>query len=462
MKRQNRVAFFNILSTLLLRGISIFTMPLFSRLLGTSSYGVTQVYNTWVSVFAIVLTLQTQGTLVNARMEYPEEEQNRYQSSVMGMSVLMYLFCSGIILCLLNPISNALKLSKFLVILMLIQAFGTFCVNFLNQKFVYEFKAGRNMLLSLGVTLTTLVLSVVLILQLPKEINYYGRVVAIAVTYGIIGIPVCIYILAKGKIIFRKEYWKFCIVLAIPTVFYNLSDLILGQSDKVMVQQILGTTAAGLYSAALNFGGIVFTIFTALNSSWCPFFFDDMKMGNRENVREKAKNYLELFTVLAVGFILLSKEVYQIFVDSSYWSGTKMIPIFVSSYFLNFLCTFPINYEYYHKQTKVVAVVTIGSSLVNVGLNFVLIQQFGMAGAALATMISHCLQLMLHYCYTRYILGKKDYPFGIQLWIGYTAAYFIVVIFSSVTYNFWPIRWLLGAGIGVWELLRIRKRKVLI
>ncbi len=61
MKRQNRVAFFNILSTLLLRGISIFTMPLFSRLLGTSSYGVTQVYNTWVAVFAIVLTLQTQG-----------------------------------------------------------------------------------------------------------------------------------------------------------------------------------------------------------------------------------------------------------------------------------------------------------------------------------------------------------------------------------------------------------------
>ena len=462
MKRQNRVAFFNILSTLLLRGISIFTMPLFSRLLGTSSYGVTQVYNTWVAVFAIVLTLQTQGTLVNARMEYPEEEQNRYQASVMGMSMLMYLLCSGIILCLLNPISNALKLSKFLVILMLIQAFGTFCVNFLNQKFVYEFKAGRNMLLSLGVTLTTLVLSVVLILQLPKDINYYGRVVAIAATYGIIGVPVCIYILAKGKTLFRKEYWKFCIVLAIPTVFYNLSDLILGQSDKVMVQQILGISAAGLYSAALNFGGIVFTIFTALNNSWCPFFFDDMKMGNRENVREKAKNYLELFTVLAVGFILLSKEVYPIFVDSSFLSGTKMIPIFVSSYFINFLCTFPINYEYYHKQTKVVAVVTIVSSLVNVGLNFVLIQQFGMVGAALATMISHCLQLMLHYCYTRYILGKKEYPFGIQLWIGYAAAYFIVVIFSGVTYNFWPIRWLLGAGIGVWELLRIRKRKVLI
>ena len=38
MKRQNRVAFFNILSTILLRGISIFTAPLFTRLLGTGGY----------------------------------------------------------------------------------------------------------------------------------------------------------------------------------------------------------------------------------------------------------------------------------------------------------------------------------------------------------------------------------------------------------------------------------------
>ena len=75
MKKQNRVAFFNILSTVLLRGISIFTAPLFTRLLGTNGYGVTQIYNTWVAVIAIVFTLQTQGTLVNARVEYPEDRQ---------------------------------------------------------------------------------------------------------------------------------------------------------------------------------------------------------------------------------------------------------------------------------------------------------------------------------------------------------------------------------------------------
>lgn len=462
MKKQNRVAFFNILSTLLLQGISFFTMPLFSGLLGTSGYGVTRVYNTWVSVLAIVFTMQTQGTLVNARIEYPEGDQNKYQSSVMSLSLLVFLACSAVVLCFLGPISKALKLDQLLIILMLVQAFGTFCVNFLNMKFVYEFKAGRNMVLSLGVTLTTLVLSLALILQLPQETRYYGRVGAVALTYGIIGIPACILILAKGKTFFRKDYWKFCIMLAIPTVFYNLSDLILGHCDTVMLQQMLDEAHVGIYSAALTFGGVMFTIFSALNNSWCPFFFEDMRLGEGEKVRQKAVNFLELFTVLSVGFILLVQEVYRFFMKEDYWEGTMLIPVFVTSYFLNFLCTFPVNYEYYRKKTKVVAVVTIASSLVNVVLNYILIRLLGMAGAALATMLSHCLQLGIHYAYTRYVLGKGAYPFGVRLWGKYAAVYLAMVLLVWLTGGSWLLRWSIGAVIGLWELLRIKKRKVLI
>ena len=462
MKRQNRVAFFNILSTLLLRGISIFTMPLFTRLLDNSGYGIIQVYNTWTAVLAIAFTMQTQGTLVNARMEYPEQEQRRYQSAAMGLSITVFLICSAVVLCFLSPISGLLKLSRWLVVLMLIQSFGTFCINFLNSKFVYEFKAGRNMLMSLGVTLMSLGLSLLLIFRLPEESRYIGRVVGIAATYSLIGIPACIWILWQGKTLFRREYWKFCIYLAIPMVFYNLSDLVLGQSDKVMVQQMLGTDAAGIYSAALNFGGIMFTIFAALNNSWCPFFFEDMRLGNREAVEKKARNFLELFTVLAVGFLLLSREVYRIFVGADFRSGTNLIPVFVTSYFLNFLCTFPINYEYYRKQTRVVAAVTIVSSLLNLGLNYVLLQRFGAAGAALATMISHCLQLTAHEVYTRLILKQSDHPFRFGLMIPYTAAYLGIVAVFYLTPGLWLLRWGLGAAIGLWELLRIRRRKVLI
>ena len=462
MKRQNRVAFFNILSVILLNGISLITAPLFSRILGDSGYGILKSYNVWAGVAAILFTLQTYSTLVNARVEYGEEEQKGYQSATMSLSVVVFLACGAVVLVFLKPIANLLKLEPVLVCLMLLQAFGTYCVNFLNTKYTYEFKAGRNMLISLVVTVVTLVLSIVLILPLPYEIKYYGRVVAISATYGLVGIPACILILKQGKVFYHKGYWKFCLALAMPAVFHNLSDLVLGQSDIMMLRYMIGDGEAGRYSLAWQFGNFLFILFGALNKTWCPYFFDEMKQGKRENMMDKTHNFLELFTILACGFILLAPEVYHVYGSKQYWDSTMLIPLFVGSYYLNFLCTFPVNYEYYHMKTNVVAAVTIFASCMNVVMNYILINAIGMAGAAVATMLSHGIQLMLHYFYTRRILGKEDYPFPLKTWGGYALAFFAVMAFVYLTDDLWLLRWGLGAMLGIYELLRIRKRKVLI
>lgn len=461
MKRQNRVAFFNILSVVLLNGISMITAPLFSRILGDSGYGILKIYNIWASVIAIVFTLQTEGTLVNARVEYPEADQRKYQSATMSLSLLLFLLCGGAVVLFIKPISGLLKLEPFLIGLMLLQAFGVYCVNFLSTKYTYEFKAGRNMLISLAVTVTTLVLSLVLILQMEHEVRYYGRAIAISVTYALIGIPACIMILLQGKVFYHKEYWKFCVALAIPAVFHNLSDLILGQSDQVMLQQMMGDATVGHYALAWTFGNFLFIIFGALNRTWCPFFFDDMKEGKQASMMEKTRNFLELFTILACGFILLTPEVYHVYASREYWSSTMVIPLFVASYYINFLCTFPVNYEYYHKKTKVVAAVTISSSLLNVALNYVLIRAIGMPGAALATAISHGVQLLLHHLYCRK-LGQGGYPFPMSVWVKYAAFFLLVMGFVYAAQNSWILRWGFGAVLGIFELLQIKKRKVLI
>lgn len=462
MKKQNKVAFFNIMSTMLLRGISLFTAPLFSRMLGTSGYGVVSIYTVWMGVAAIAFTLQTNGTLVNARVEYAEDRQHSYQSSVMTLSLLFWLACSAVVVMFLPQVSALLKLPWALVLLMLFHAFGNFCFNFLNSKFTYEFKADKNMFVAVGVTLATLALSIILILSMPEEINYYGRILGMALTYGVLGVGICIYVLAKGKTFYNREYWHLALTLALPVVFYSLSDILLGYCDRVMLQGMMNESMVGQYSLAYSFGGIMFTIFAALNNSWTPFFFEDMKNGRREQMRSQARNFLEVFTVLSVGFILLSTEVYHVFARQDFWPGTNLIPIFVSSYYLNFLCTFPVNYEYYHKKTKVVAVVTVLASLVNIGLNYILIRNVGMMGAALATMISHGLQLLMHYSYVRYVLKQGEYPFGIRMWAKYAVAFFAMVVLVYLTEGVWLLRWTVGAAIGLWELFRVRKRKVLI
>lgn len=461
MKKQNKVAFFNILSTVLLRGISLFTAPVISRMLGTEGYGVVSVYTIWMGVASIVFSMQLHGTLVNARVEYSEDQQHKYQSSIMSLSLLFFAFCGGLVTLFLPQISEQLKLEKVLVLLLIFHAFGNFAVHFLNNIFTYEYKADKNMIMTVSVTVVTLVLSMILILVFPKNINYYGRILGMSLPYGILGVAICIFILARGRTFYNRDYWTLALTLAIPVVFHSLSDIILGHCDRVMLQQMMSESMVGQYSLAFNFGGIMLTIFTALNNSWVPFFFDDFKAGRRDHVHNQAKNFLELFTVLCVGFNLLSVEVYHVFASRDFWPGTVLIPIFVSSYFLNFLCTFPVNYEYYYKKTKIVAIVTVTASLVNIALNYVLIRNIGMMGAALATSISHGLQLAMHYCYARYILRKGDYPFGLGLWMKYAVIYFAFVAFVYLTVDLWLVRWTVGAVIGLWELMQIRKRKVI-
>ena len=462
MKNRNRVSIYNILSTCLLYGISFFTAPLFSRLLGTDGYGAVANYTVWVSILSVAATLQTYGTLAPARVEYAEEQQNAYHSSIMTLSLLSFLCVTVLVILFLRPISKALAMEPVFLFLILFQSIGTFGINFMNTKLTYEMKAGRNMLLSVGTSLATLALSLVMVLLLPENLKYYGRIAAIAAVYGCLGLGMCVTVLRTGRTFYNAAYWKFCIPLAIPQVFYSLADLLLGHSDVVMLRQLVNQSTSGIYNMGYQLGTILFTLFGALNNSWVAFFYEDNKHGRREAVTQQRRNFLELFTVLSAGFVLLCGEVYRLYARQDYWSAVSLIPLFAASHYLTFLCTFPVNYEYYHKKMKMSAAATIVSSLVNILLNYLLITRIGMAGAAIATVLSHCLQFAMHTLYARFFLGKKDYPFGIRLWGPYGAA-FLGVLALSLGFQGLPLlRWGLGAALGVWELLRIRRRKALI
>lgn len=462
MNKQNRVTILNIASTLILTGISIFTSPLFSRLLGTSGYGIMSTYTVWMNAMTIIATLQTDATLIYAKVKYSDEEQQRYQSAVMSLSLVTCALISTVIFVFIKPIAALIKLSNTLIFLVLVQSFGSFCMNFLNTKLQYELKAGRNMLSSLIIVLTSLGLSLVLVLTMPMEQRYFGRILGNAITYGVFGLGACAYILYKGKTFFAFSYWRFALGLVFPLMFMNLSYLVLGHSDLVMVRDYLGDSASGIYGLAYTFSGIIFTIYGAFNKSWVPFFFDDMKAGNAEAVNAKTKNFLELFTVLAIGFVLLTKEVFHIFASEDYWSGTKLIPVFVASYYLNFLCTFPVNFEHYHMKVRMVSVVTVVSAVVNIGLNYVFIRSLGLLGAVIATMLSHMLQFVVHQFYASTVMRCGWYPFTTGKILRYALAFFLMIGVSFLLDGVWLARWAIGALIGVWELLRIRNRKVLI
>ena len=459
MKNANRIVILNILSTVIIQGLNFLAAPIFSRMLGTENYGIVSLYNTWTMIVTAVFSLQAGNTLQIARNKFPLEDQEKYQSSILGLGTVTYLVFSAVVVLLIGAISRAIQLEKAMVAVMLVHSYGQFCLNLANAKYTYEFKAGRNFVLSVVTAACSLGVSVLLIHKLPESTNYWGRILGNAVTYILMGLTAWILLFPKGKTFCKAEYWTFALPLGLPLILHSLSGLILSQSDRVMLQHMSDEATVGIYSLAYSFSTVLNVIWNALNNSWAPFYFEYTRTGQLEEMKKRAGNYLELFTVLATGFVLLSSEVYHVFADSSFWGGTNLVPVLAIGYYMVFLYSFPVNFEFYHKKNKFIAITTVAAALCNIVLNYFFIRSFGILGAAIATAIAHGLQFLFHYISARYLIGRNDFPFPFARHMKYAVPFLVVAVLCACTDGFALLRWALGCVLGIWEIIRIYKRK---
>ena len=459
-RNSNKTVLFNIMSTVVLQGMAFFTTPLFSRLLGTDGYGLVSVYTTWVSLMAVLITFEPQATLIMAQKEYPEQEQKKYQSSILFLSACVFAVCCVLLLAFIDPICRMIQLPKAAVIMVLLQSFGTACVSFLSTRFSYEFHAERNAVIAIALAVANVALSVLLIYTLPGE-DYMSRIYGIGSVYALAAGAICIYTWKRGKTFFNCGYWKFAAGLTVPMIFHGLSNLVMGHSDRLMLQWQVSNEAVGIYNLAFVFASVMISIWNALSNSWTPFFYADLRRGDYKTLNTRTTNYLELYTVLSVGFMLLSREVFRIFAPAEFWSGEDLIVVLTAANFFTFLYSLPLNYELYHKKTKAVASGTVITAVVNVGLNYVFIFYMGALGAAISTALATGLKFIFHYTYAKRIRADSKYPFSIRMFAPFMLAFAAAAAASVFLRGLWWLRWLLAFAAGGWELLQIVRRKVI-
>lgn len=458
MKGVNKVTIFNILSTVLIQGINFFTLPIFTRVLGTEQYGLYSVFSSWVALLACVMGLGVQSSIGTGKYHFKNEYYS-FRSSVLLFGSLFSILIIFFVTLFIKPIATFLGYGFLTVEMLLWTAFASFIINFAQNAYIYEKKAGVNFGVSVFLTVSTLALSLGLLSVFPAKDLYLSRVFGVGIPYFIIGFILWMVLFLKRPAMLHKRYCIYSITMGIPIVFHLLSQNVLSQSDRVMMQKMnVSNSEIGVYSFFYSFVAVLSTILSALNNSWCPFYYDDLDSENWAELKGKCKNYIELFTVLTAGFLLLAREVGYLLSGEEYSSGMNILPILVLAVYFTFMYQFPVNFEFFHRKTKIIAVGTCSTAILNIILNAIMIPIWGMYGAAIATTVSYFLLFLAHHFIVTHMKGIY-YHVKMSIFIKGLFIVFLATFLFYLLSNWWVIRWGIAAIIGTVELVKIIKRK---
>ena len=454
----NKVAIFNMLGPVVLNGLAFFTMPIFTRLLGAEGYGQYPNYASFLSLMAAVVGFQAAGAIAPASVRFTQEERDRVFSNIMTAALFFAAIIGVLMGVFLEPISRFTELPSHLVVILFLHATGQFIVNFSTAKFSYDKQSTRTFFVSVTLSVVSIGLSLLFIYALSFMPRYASYVYGHAIPCLVLGMLFAIRFLIKGKSFFDKRYWYFALALCLPLIFHQLSNTLLHQCDKIMLKKMTDEATVGVYGFAVTFANIINIIWAALNTTFVPFYHDDVKVDNFNSLHKRTRNYLFLFSVLTVGFVYAMPEVVKLFSSSDFWGSIYIIPLLVFGLYFVFLYSFPVNFEFFHCKTKTIAIGTCLAAAVNILLNFMLIPLWGMVGAAVATAASYVLLWIFHMFFARFAI-KQQYHFAFREFYWYLAAVAVAIAMFYAIADLWYVRWPLFACLGVVLLLQIKKQK---
>ena len=458
---ENSQTFFNFLSTAISSGIAFLTMPIFTRLLGAEQFGLYSIYHAWLTIFLCFMGLNVNSALGIGLYKY-KEKYLEFRSSTQMEGTLISACMIGLLMGFYPLLKPIFGYSFLLFCILLFHSFGNFIINFASSAWVYEKHAAKNMITATLLLVITSVLSIVLLVTWNYDAPlFYGRVVGTAFPYIVIGTIIWFILFKEKPAGFNRDYWKYSALFGLPMVFHTLSHQVLGQSDRLMMQWFdVSGSEIGIYSFFYSFVAILTTILNALNTSWCPFLYDDLSKKDYSRINVRIAHYVEIFVIMCVGFLLISREVMKIFANSEYWTGAPLIPILVISVYCTFFYQFGVNYEFFNSKPRYVAIGTVIAASSNIILNAITIPLWGMYGAAFSTLASYFLLMIIHtvivktWKLERYPLTYKPVLIGLGVVIIGCAAYVYLKSFIIV-------RWASAVAIGLYLVLRVYNRKTI-
>lgn len=448
-----------LLASFFTQGINFITIPIYTRLLTTSDMGIVTTFTSWYAIIYAIGTLSlTAGSMSIAMVEF-ENNRNQYQSVCLMLSTI------SATIFLLFYILFDIKLSKIslfsmpimLVVCLLLFFNPALDSWYLRERYEYKYKAVLCVSIAVSVLSAAVPISCISIARKYHKGNLADiRIIAQYSMVIIIGIFLYIYIMKKGKCIYDKRMIKFALSLSLPLIVHTLAKNILDTSDRLMIANMCGNSAAGIYGTVYSISMIALILWSAINNAVVPVVFEKLKEKEYKYVENLTIKILILFSMGSVLVTLIAPEILFILTTPEYYSAVHMIPAIATGIYFTAVYGIYGNMLLFAKKSLQIMFATSGAAIINIILNYFFIRQYGYMAAAYTTFISFAMlafmqgkmQLRIYkeeVVSTKYVVGISVITMCSCLMCNFFYEYFwiryimiaIMIIILLFTKNYW-------------------------
>lgn len=392
---------------ILIKGISILTLPIFSRIMTTAEFGVYNVFVSYDSLLFVIISLALHSSIQSANRIYGE----KIDDFVASISLIYIANLAAFVVAAAvfgDWISEWLGLERYLLYALVLFSFGSAILTLYNSWISLRYAYKQYLTVALVNTFGNLFVSLSLIFTVFRNQKDVGRIIGSTSVIVVLALALLASIYRKAKPRVNLSYWTFALKYSLPIVPHGISQVLLAQFDRIMIRKMVSDEAAGIYSLAGNIKIIISVITSSISTVWTTWFFTEMGKKNTRDIRKRATQLTILFAILTVGLMAISPELIFILGGKEYALAKYVaIPMVVDGFVL-FIYEIVSSGEYYAQKTLYIMYGTIASAILNVILNYIFIQKYGFIAAAYTTLFAYVCYLLFHI-----IICKKNIGFHI-------------------------------------------------
>lgn len=402
------------LGNLLSRAVAFLMLPLYTRYLTPTDYGVLELIDVTTGMIAIVIGLGLDAAVSRFYYESPDERDRRavlstayWLASILALVglTLAATFSAPMARLILNSAANA---RLFLV------AFTTLVVAMIMELNLLYLRLHYKSVLFNAVSIVSLVLGVGLNVVFIVVFHWgvFGILMTSLLTRLVLAIPLTIWVLSKTGFRFDRGLARQMVRFGAPLIPSTLGTAIVNYSDRYFLKQFATIADAGIWGLANKLGTSIHMLITSpFILTFVPRRFEIAQRPDAKETFGRVSEYYFLL-ITSCGFLvaLLADDILRVMTTPPFFRAAAFVPWVVLTmifYGMRYHFEFGILYA---KKTHYYAAINVASAVLHVGLNFFLVRSYGIAGAAGASVVA-----LLFNSMATYVVGQRLYriPFAI-------------------------------------------------